>query len=108
VRPDEFFNPAPFSENPSRSSCFGIDRDICFDFIVKTFYLSVIGLPRPDFLFGPPKTSGGKKSLPQERRFTLPYLCAAGVNLIMRDSIPDNTPYTISIIYNRRMKMKIK
>jgi len=35
---------------------------------------SVIGLPIPAFLDGPPKTSGGKKSLPHGRMFRLPYL----------------------------------
>ena len=50
---------------------------------------SVIGLPRPVFLDGQPKTSGGKKSLPQELKFKFPYLKAADVNLIIRDSIFD-------------------
>lgn len=63
----------------------------------------VIGFPRPDFLDEPPKTSGGKKPLPQERRFRLPYLKAAFVNVITRDYI-----FTIidlsKLIYNKTMK----
>jgi len=35
----------------------------------------------------PPKASGGKKLLPQERIFKLPYLWAAAVNCITRESI---------------------
>jgi hypothetical protein len=46
-----------------------------------------MGVPRPAFLDGPPKTSDGKKSFPQGRMFKLPYLLAAGVSWITRDSI---------------------
>ena len=54
------------------------------------------GLPRPVFFDGLPNTSGGKKSLPQKWRFTLPYLWAAEVSLIVHDSIPGNTPCIVS------------
>ena len=46
----------------------------------------VIGVPKL-VLVEPPTVSGGKKSLPQGLRFRLPYLWAAGVSWIVRESI---------------------
>ena len=58
-----------------------------FTGFVRPLATIVIGVPNLDFV-EPPKTSGGKKSLPQELRFRLPCLWAAGVSLITRESIP--------------------
>jgi len=53
----------------------------------------VIGVPRPVFLDGLPKASGGKKSLPHGLMFRLPYLRAAGVSWITHESIRRRSPF---------------